>query len=55
MRELQKLSKISKSRVNENILVYKNNLFFSDYKGNIGVFLLDQNQINFKYNFYKKI
>ena len=50
----QKLSKISKSGVNKNILVYKNNLFFSDYKGNIGVYSLDKNQIIFKYNFYKK-
>ncbi len=50
----QKLSKISKSEVNKNILVYKNNLFFSDYKGNIGVYSLDKNQIIFKYNFYKK-
>ncbi len=50
----QKLSKISKSGINENILIYKNNLFFSDYKGNIGVYSLDKKQIIFKYNFYKK-
>ena len=50
----QKLSKISKYEVNKNILVYKNNLFFSDFKGNIGVYSLDDNQIIFKYNFYKK-
>ncbi len=50
----QKLSKISKSEANKNILIYKNNLFFSDYKGNIGVFSLNENQIIFKYNFYKK-
>ena len=50
----QKLSKISKSEVNKNILVYKNNLFFSDYKGNIGIYSLNENQIIFKFNFYKK-
>ena len=50
----QKLSKISKSKVNKNILVYKNNLFFSDYKGNIGIYSLNENQIIFKFNFYKK-
>lgn len=50
----QKLSKISKSKVNKNVLVYKNNLFFSDNKGNIGVYSLNKNKIIFKYNFYKK-
>ena len=40
--------------INKNILVYENNLFFSDYKGNIGVYSLNENQIIFKYNFYKK-
>ena len=29
-------------------------MFFSDFKGNIGVYSLDDNQIIFKYNFYKK-
>ncbi len=50
----QKLSKISKAKVNKNILIYKNNLFFSDSKGNIGVFSLKENKLLFKYNFYKK-
>jgi len=50
----KKLSKVSNSLVNKNILVYENNLFFSDQKGNIGVFSLDKNQLIFKYNFYKK-
>ncbi len=50
----KKLSKISNSNINENILVYQNNLFFSDFKGNIGIFSLNQNQIIFKFNFYKK-
>ena len=50
----QKLSKISNTSVNKNILVYKNNLFFSDSRGNIGVFSLRENKLLFKYNFYKK-
>ena len=50
----QKLSKISNTRVNKNILVYKNNLFFSDSRGNIGVFSLRENKLLLKYNFYKK-
>ncbi len=50
----QKLSKISKAKVNKNILINKNNLFFSDSKGNIGVFSLNENKLIFKYNFYKK-
>ena len=50
----KKLLKISKVDVNDNILIYKNNLFFSDTKGNIGVFSLAKNQVIYKYNFYKK-
>ena len=50
----QKLSKISKAKINKNILIYKNNLFFSDSKGNIGVFSLKENKLLFRYNFYKK-
>ena len=48
----QKLSKISGAKINKNILIYKNNQFFSDYKGNIGVFSLRENKLLFKYNFY---
>ena len=29
-------------------------MFFSDYKGNIGIYSLNENQIIFKFNFYKK-
>ena len=50
----KKLSKISKVDINDNILFYNGNLFFSDIQGNIGVFSLSQNQIIYKYNFYKK-
>ena len=50
----KKYPKISKTEVNKNILIHKDNLFFSDYKGNIGVFSFSQNQLIYKYNFYKK-
>jgi hypothetical protein len=49
----KKFSKISKADINNNILVYQNNLFYSDYKGNIGIFSLSQNRLVFKFNFYK--
>ena len=51
----KKFSNISKSKVNKNILVNKDNLFFSDIKGNIGVFSLTDNKLIYKFNFYKKI
>ena len=50
----KKFSKISRSEVNKNIIVHKNNLFFSDDKGNIGIFSFTRNQLIFKFNFYKK-
>ncbi len=50
----KKYSKISKSEINKNILIYKNNLFYSDFKGNIRIFSLTQNQLIFEFNFYKK-
>ena len=50
----KKLAKISKVNINDNILFYNGNLFFSDTKGNIGVFSLSQNKLIYKYNFYKK-
>ncbi len=49
----KKLSKISNAKINKNILIYKDNLFFSDYKGNIGVYSMNQNQLIYKFNFYK--
>ena len=33
--------------------MHENNLIFSDYKGNIRVFSLDENQLIFDFNFYK--
>jgi len=50
----KKFSKISNTAINNNILVYNDNLIFSDIKGNIGIFSLSQNQLKFKFNFYKK-
>ena len=44
----KKYSKVSKAKVNNNILIYENNLFFSDQKGNIGVFSLEKNTLGFK-------
>ena len=50
----KRLSKVSSSVINSNILVFEKKLFFSDNKGNIGIFSLDKNQLIFKFNFYKK-
>ena len=52
--EIKKFSKISRHKINKNILFYKNNLFFSDIKGNIGVLSLNKNKVIYKFNFYKK-
>ena len=52
--QYKKLSKASNTSINKDILFYQNNLFFSDAKGNIGVFSLSKNQTIFKFNFYKK-
>ena len=50
----KKFSKVSNTNINNNILVDKDNLFFSDYNGNIGVFSLSENQLIYQFNFYKK-
>ena len=50
----KKFSKVSNTNINDNILVDKDNLFFSDNKGNIGVFSLSENQLIYQFNFYKK-
>ena len=50
----KKFSKVSNTSINNNILVDKDNLFFSDYNGNIGVFSLSENQLIYQFNFYKK-
>ena len=50
----KKFSKVSNTNIKDNILVDKDNLFFSDNKGNIGVFSLSENQLIYQFNFYKK-
>tara|TARA_B100001093_G_scaffold464688_1_gene481766 strand:+ start:4714 stop:6036 length:1323 start_codon:yes stop_codon:yes gene_type:complete len=51
---LKKYSKISKYEVNDNILISGNKVFYSDHKGNIGVYSLTENRLIYKFNFYKK-
>ena len=50
----EKFSKISNSKVNKNILFSKKNLIFSDQNGNIKVVSLENKELIFSYNFYKK-
>ncbi len=50
----EKFSKISKANTNKNILLSKNNLIFSDQKGNIGVISLENKELIYEFNFYKK-
>ena len=50
----KKFSKVSNTNINNNILVDKDNLFFSDNKGNIGVFSLSKNQLILNLIFTKK-
>ncbi len=49
-----KFKRISKSKINKNILVSNENLIFSNLKGDIGVFSLTDEKLVFKFNFYKK-
>ena len=42
---LQNFSKISKYQVNDNILISDNNIIYSDYRGNIGVYSLSENKL----------
>ncbi len=50
----KKFSKISRVPINKDILLKNNNLYFSDIKGNIGIFSLEDNKLIYKFNFYKK-
>ena len=50
----EKYIKISNTKINKDITIYKNKLFFSDTKGDIGVFSLNENRLIYKFNFYKK-
>ena len=49
-----KTNKISKYRVRDFILSQNNLIFFSDLKGNLIIFSLEENKIVQKFNFYKK-
>tara|TARA_E500000178_G_scaffold287785_1_gene290173 strand:+ start:1379 stop:2704 length:1326 start_codon:yes stop_codon:yes gene_type:complete len=49
-----KSKKLTGSIVNEFILFEKDNLIFSDQKGNIILYSVEENQIKRKFNFYKK-
>ena len=49
-----KSKKISRNISSTNILLESDNIIFSDLKGNIIVFSLDENKIFEKFNFYKK-
>ena len=50
----KKLAKVSKHTLNDDIFFYKNNLIFSDTKGNIGVHSLSENRKISNFNFYQK-
>ncbi len=49
-----KTNKISKYRVRDFILSQNNLIFFSDLKGNLIIFSLEEDKIVQKFNFYKK-
>ena len=49
---IEKFSKISRNKVNENILYEDDKLFYSDIKGNIGIYSLNSNKELFKLRFY---
>ena len=49
-----KSKKISRNITSTSILLESGNIIFSDLKGNIIVFSLDENKIFEKFNFYKK-
>ena len=49
-----KSKKLSRHKINDQILFEKNNLIFSNQKGDIIVYSITENQIISKFNFYKK-
>ncbi len=49
-----KSKKLSKNKIQENIFFDNNNLIFSDNKGNIVVYSVEEEKILRKFNFYKK-
>lgn len=49
-----KSKKLSKNKIQENILFNNNNLIFSDNKGNIVIYSVEEEKILRRFNFYKK-
>ena len=53
--EEKKISKkITRKKINKNILYKNDQIFYHDKKGSIYIYSLIQNEVIFKYNFYKK-
>ncbi len=50
-----KSNKLSRKKISDKIFYYNKNLIFSNLSGEISVFSLEKNKIEFKYNFYKKL
>ena len=49
-----KSTKLTRNKINKNIFYNANNIIFSDQKGFIYVYSINEKNIIFKYNFYKK-
>ena len=49
-----KSTKLTRNKINKNIFYKENNIIFSDQKGFIYVYSINEKNIIFKYNFYKK-
>ena len=49
-----KSKKITKYKINKNLLFENNNVITTDYRGNIIIFSINENKLISKYNFYKK-
>ena len=51
---ISKSKKISRYKVDQNILFFEDNIISTDQKGNIIIFSISENKIINKYNFYRK-
>ena len=49
-----KSKKISRFRVDQNILFVEDNIISTDQNGNIIIFSISENKVIYKYNFYRK-
>ena len=52
-KQIFKSKKISKFKINDTILYVNENAILSDNKGNIIIYSIKENKINYKFNFYK--